>query len=149
MRAVIQRVSFAEVRTAGDTIARIGRGYVMLLGVARPDTQADVDYIAAKTLALRAFPDREGKMNHSIRDIGGEVLVVSQFTLCSDCRRGRRPSFSGAAPPQTARRLYEDCIRALQQPGIRVATGTFQAMMEVSLCNDGPVTFLLDSARLF
>ena len=149
MRAVIQRVSRAEVRVEGRPTGAIGRGLVVLLGVERGDEPADADYLADKVLGLRIFPDAEGKMNLSVADIGGDLLVVSQFTICGDCRRGRRPSFDRAAPPADARRLYEYFIHTARRRGFQVPTGVFQAYMEVELVNDGPVTILLDSKKTF
>ncbi len=149
MRAVIQRVSRAEVRVEGRSTGAIGRGLVVLLGVERGDEPADADYLADKVLGLRIFPDAEGKMNLSVADIGGDLLVVSQFTICGDCRRGRRPSFDRAAPPADARRLYEYFVDTVRRRGFQVPTGVFQAYMEVELVNDGPVTILLDSKKTF
>jgi D-aminoacyl-tRNA deacylase len=150
VRAVIQRVRSARV-TVGDRVTgAIGHGLVALVGVDKEDTSADVEYIAAKIRDLRIFDD-EGddagrkRMNRSVVDVRGSVLVVSQFTLCADVRRGRRPSFDDAAPPEIARALYEDVVRALRSGGLPVETGEFQAMMVVALENDGPVTILIDS----
>ncbi len=149
MRAVIQRVSRAGVRVEGRPAGAIGRGLVVLLGVERGDETGDADYLAEKILGLRIFPDAEGKMNLSVTDIGGDLLVVSQFTICGDCRRGRRPSFDRAAPPEDARRLYEYFVDLVRRRGFRAPTGVFQAYMEVELVNDGPVTILLDSKKNF
>jgi len=149
MRAVIQRVTSASVAVAGRRISAIRRGLLVFLGVAAEDSDADLKYIVAKIAHLRAFEDEDGKMNLSLFDTGGEVLVVSQFTLLADCRKGRRPSFAGAATPEKARRLYDECIVALRALGLQVSSGMFQEMMEVALVNDGPVTFLIDSSRLW
>jgi D-tyrosyl-tRNA(Tyr) deacylase len=149
MRAVVQRVTSARV-TVGDRVTgEIGPGLLVLLGVEGGDGPADVQYIAAKTRDLRIFADEAGKMNLSVLDRQGGVLVVSQFTLSGDARNGRRPSFASAAPPQIARALYEDVVRELTASGLRVETGEFQAMMHVALVNDGPVTILLDSRKTF
>ena len=149
MRAVVQRVTGAKV-TVGDRVTgEIGRGLLVLLGVEQNDGPADVQYIAAKIRDLRIFADDNDKMNLSVLDKQGAVLVVSQFTLSGDARNGRRPSFATAAPPQIARALYEDVVRELSASGLRVATGEFQAMMQVALVNDGPVTILLDSRKTF
>jgi len=145
MRAVLQRVTQAEVMVAGRSIGRIGRGFVVLLGVAKDDTEKDCEYIAAKTLAMRVFADAAGKMNLALADVAGELLVISQFTLLADPESGRRPSFIRAAPPEDARRLYEHFLSLVRKSGVRVETGEFGAMMAVSLVNDGPVTIILDS----
>jgi D-tyrosyl-tRNA(Tyr) deacylase len=149
MRAVLQRVSEAAVVVDEQTVGAIGRGLLVLLGVGHEDDESDVRYLAQKTAGLRIFEDEQGRMNRSVSDMGGSVLVVSQFTLYGDCRKGRRPGFSDAAPPQRADRLYRDYVAQLQTLGLTVATGVFQADMKVSLVNDGPVTFLLDSKREF
>jgi D-tyrosyl-tRNA(Tyr) deacylase len=149
MRAVLQRVSTASVAVDGREVGAIGRGLLVLLGVERGDGPDDRDYIASKTCELRIFPDADGRMNRSVADAGGSVLVVSQFTLSGDARKGRRPSFDEAAAPAEAKLLYEDVVRAIQATGLTVATGVFQAMMQVTLVNDGPVTILLDSRRRF
>ncbi len=150
MRVVVQRVSEASVDVAGETVGKIGRGLVVLAGVAHGDTEKDVDYIANKIVGLRVFADPDDKMNLSLNDIGGEVLVVSQFTLLGDVRKGRRPSFVGAAEPEVGKRLYEALVATLTAMGAaKVATGIFQADMKVSLINDGPVTILLDSQKSF
>ena len=149
MRAVVQRVSAASVTVGARTIGQIGPGLLVLLGVETGDGPADARYIAAKVGDLRIFEDSARHMNRSVTDVGGAVLVVSQFTLAGDCRRGRRPSFDGAAPPDAAKPLYEDVIRELRAKGVPVETGEFQAMMQVSLVNDGPVTLLLDSRKNF
>ena len=150
MRAVVQRVASAAVESE-DHSARIGRGLLVLVGVERGDGPADVEYIARKIRELRVFeeaPTTSG-FDRSVQDIGGEVLVVSQFTLVADCRKGRRPAFDAAAPPDIARPLYESVVRTLKEAGLAVRTGRFQAMMQVSLVNDGPVTLLLDSRKTF
>lgn len=145
MRAVLQRVTQARVVVADETIGAIQRGLLVLLGVARSDTAADVAWLADKVAALRIFNDAQGKMNLSVADVQGAALVVSQFTLYGDCRKGCRPSFIDAAPPEIAIPLYEAFIQALQAQGLPVATGRFGAMMQVELVNDGPVTLILDS----
>ena len=149
MRAVIQRVKRAQVSVDGKVVGAIGQGYLVLVGVARGDTEQDADYIAAKTGGLRVFEDGAGKMNLALADVKGSVLVVSQFTLYGDCRGGRRPSFIEAAPPDEGKRLYEVYVRKLRALGAPVQTGEFQAMMDVELVNDGPVTILLDSRKAF
>ena len=152
MRAVVQRVSSASVTVGDRQVGSIDRGLLVFVGVEKQDGSADVHYIAAKIAELRVFEDAadpSGHMNRSVQDVGGAVLVVSQFTLAADCRKGRRPSFDDAAAPQIARPLYEDVVKALRATGVRVATGEFQAMMLVSLVNDGPVTFMLDSRKRF
>ncbi|HEX4997259.1 MAG TPA: D-aminoacyl-tRNA deacylase [Terriglobia bacterium] len=145
MKAVIQRVSAARVVIAGSEHARIGSGMVILLGVEKDDTADDAAWLARKAVELRMFEDDAGKMNRSIEETRGEVLAVSQFTLLGDCRKGRRPSFDRAAPPDSARGLYEQFVTALRERGARVSTGVFQAMMNVELTNSGPVTFILDT----
>ena len=145
MRAVIQRVSEASVTVEGRVIGAIGRGLVVLLGVAKGDQAGEAEFLVEKTVGLRIFPDAEGKMNQSVADVAGALLVVSQFTLYGDCRRGRRPSFDKAAPADEARVLYEYFVRAARDRGIRVETGIFQATMSVQLVNDGPVTLIIDS----
>jgi D-aminoacyl-tRNA deacylase len=149
MRVVIQRVSRAKVTVAGEVTGEIGRGLLVLLGVGRGDTEADADYLADKTAGLRIFEDADGKMNRSVADVGGGVLVVSQFTLYGDVHKGKRPSFDGAAPPQAARELYEYFVARIRAAGLPCETGRFQEMMEVELVNAGPVTILLDSGRRF
>jgi D-tyrosyl-tRNA(Tyr) deacylase len=149
VRAALQRVSSASVTVEGREVGAIGRGLLVLLGVERGDGPSDRDYIVSKVRDVRIFPDDRDRMNLSVADVAGEVLVVSQFTLCGDVRKGRRPSFDGAAPPAEAKLLYEDSVRALRAVGLRVETGQFQAMMQVRLVNDGPVTILLDSRRAF
>jgi len=149
MRTVVQRVSRAQVRVGEEIVGRIGPGLLVLLGVSTVDTRADADYLAGKVLGLRIFEDNEGKMNLSLADTHGAVLAVSQFTLYGDVRRGKRPSFDEAAPPDLARELYEYFVEKIRQGGIICETGRFQAMMQVELVNDGPVTLLLDSSRIF
>ena len=152
MRAVVQRVSSAAVTVGERTVGEIGRGLLVLVGVERDDGPDDARYIAGKVRDLRVFEDAaEGgpHMNRAVDEVGGAVLVVSQFTLAGDCRKGRRPSFDAAAPPMVARPLYEEVVRELRAEGLRVETGEFQAMMRVSLVNDGPVTLLLDSRKRF
>lgn len=145
MRAVIQRVTAADVQVDHEIVGRIGPGLLVLLGIARSDEEKDADYLADKVVNLRIFEDGEGKMNRSLLETGGELLVVSQFTLLGDCRKGRRPSFVEAAPPERAEQLYEYFVNQLRLKGINVSTGQFQAMMAVSLVNDGPVTLILES----
>jgi D-tyrosyl-tRNA(Tyr) deacylase len=149
MRAVVQRVTSARVRVDDRVTGEIAAGLLVLLGVEQGDGPPDVQYIAAKVRDLRIFPDEAGKMNRSLLDQHGAVLVVSQFTLSGDARNGRRPSFASAAPPEIARALYEAVVRELQASGLHVETGEFQAMMQVALVNDGPVTILLDSRKTF
>ena len=149
VRAVVQRVAEASVRVEGETVGSIGPGLVVLLGVAVGDTEADADTLADKVLNLRVFPDEAGQMNRSVLDVSGGLLVVSQFTLLGDVRKGRRPSYSAAAPPEEANRLYEHLVSRLRPSGLKVATGVFRAMMDVALVNQGPVTILLDSRKLF
>jgi D-aminoacyl-tRNA deacylase len=149
MRAVVQRVTEARVEVAGETVGEIGAGFLVLLGVARDDTNTDADYLTEKIVNLRVFVDGEGKMNRSLVEKGGSMLVVSQFTLYGDVRRGRRPSYSDAAEPEKANELYEYFVARVQSFGVTIETGVFQAMMKVSLTNDGPVTILLDSRRQF
>ena len=149
MRAVVQRVASASVEVAGATVGRIDQGLLVLLGVGQPDIEQDARYLADKVAGLRIFEDPDGKMNLDVAEIGGAVLAISQFTLYGDCRKGRRPGFSGAAPPERANELYEYFITCLKQHGLSVATGIFQADMQVSLVNDGPVTLLLDSRKEF
>ena len=149
MRAVIQRVSRAGVVVDGETRGAIERGLLVLLGVGADDEASDVSYLSEKTAGLRIFEDAEGKMNLSVEDVGGAVLVVSQFTLFGDARRGRRPNFSAAAPLALAEALYKDYVEQLRRRGLKVETGVFQAMMRVELTNEGPVTILLDSKKVF
>lgn len=145
MRVVLQRVKRAHVDVDGATVGKIDRGLLILLGVAAADRTEDADYLADKIIHLRIFPDDAQRMNRSLVDIGGALLIVSQFTLYGDCRKGRRPSFDQAAPPEEARRLYQYFVDALKARNILVQTGVFQAEMEIQLVNDGPVTFVLDS----
>ncbi len=150
MRAVVQRVTHGSVTISGKEYSRIGKGLLVLLGIGRDDTIQDVLYLVDKIVQLRIFEDEAGKMNLSIKDISGELLVVSQFTLYGDCRKGRRPSFSMAAPPDEARTLYERfCKECSERHDLPVKTGVFQAYMEVESVNDGPVTMLLDSKKIF
>ncbi|WP_169975097.1 D-aminoacyl-tRNA deacylase [Tautonia rosea] len=149
MRAVLQRVSRASVEVDGSLVGQIDLGWLVLLGVGKGDTEADADWLAEKIAGLRAFEDDLGKMNRSVGEVGGSVLVVSQFTLFGDCRKGRRPSFDAAADPGEAERLYQVLCDRIAALGLPVATGTFRAMMNVSLVNDGPVTLLLDSRKTF
>jgi D-tyrosyl-tRNA(Tyr) deacylase len=149
MRAVLQRVTRASVEVEGEIVGRIGPGWLVLVGVARGDGDVDAERLADKVLALRAFEDDQGKMNRSVAEAGGAILVVSQFTLLGDCRAGRRPSFIEAAEPAEAERLYLRVVERLAASGIGVATGVFRAMMKVELVNDGPVTLLLDSRKAF
>ena len=144
MKVLLQRVSRADVRVEGRSVGRIGRGLLVLLGVEKEDRDEDVDYLADKTADLRIFPDEQGRMNRNVMEIGGSALVVSQFTLAATTRRGRRPSYSHAAPPELAEPLYERFADRLQSRGLAVSRGVFRAMMEVELINDGPVTLLLD-----
>lgn len=145
MRIVIQRVSGARVSVGADSVAEIGPGLSIFLGIGNQDREGDADYLAEKIIKLRLFDDDQGKMNRSIRDVGGELLVVSQFTLYADCGKGNRPSFTAAAAPEPAERLYQYFVRLLRDAGMSVATGRFQAHMKVSLVNDGPVTLILES----
>jgi D-aminoacyl-tRNA deacylase len=145
VRAVIQRVSRAEVRVAGESVGSIGHGLCVFLGIGKDDSQADVEQLAEKIKKLRILEDENGKMNLSLQDIREEVLVVSQFTLYGDCRKGNRPSFSNAAAPDQAEKLYEYFVGRLRDSGLTVATGQFKARMEVTLVNDGPVTFIVEN----
>ena len=149
VRAVVQRVSRAAVDIGGINRATIGRGLVIFLGIRGSDSAADLIWMADKIIHLRIFPDSDGKMNTSLADIGGVMLIVSQFTLYGDCHKGRRPGFSAAAPPEIAEPLYNQFIAEVRRQGIPVATGTFQTEMAVNLVNDGPVTILLDSEKTF
>jgi D-tyrosyl-tRNA(Tyr) deacylase len=146
MRACIQRVSEASVTVAGEVTGRIGRGLVVLLGVGTQDGAVEVEWLAEKLVNLRIFEDDEGKMNRSLVDVGGAMLVVSQFTLFGDARKGRRPSFTEAAPPELANRLYEEFVAQVRGLGVEVQTGVFRAHMDVALVNDGPVTLWIDTA---
>jgi D-tyrosyl-tRNA(Tyr) deacylase len=148
MRAVVQRVSRAQVAVNGEIAGEIGLGLLVLLGVGRDDTEADATYLAEKIAGLRVFEDADGKMNRSVQDVGGSVLAVSQFTLYGDVRRGKRPSFDTAAPPEKARQLYEFFVEQIRIAGLGCETGRFKEMMQVELVNEGPVTILLDSRRV-
>lgn len=145
MKVVLQRVSNAQVDVEGKTVGQIGRGLLLLVGVGHEDTERDAAWLADKIAGLRIFEDESGKMNLSVKEIGGEALSVSQFTLLGDCRKGRRPNFMGAARPEAASELYDRFNELLRETGLGVATGIFGAMMDVSLTNDGPVTLILDS----
>ena len=149
MRAVVQRASEASVSVLGEIVGRIGPGLVILLGVGKTDTEEDADLLADKVVHLRVFPDDAGQMNRSALDVGGGLLVISQFTLMGDARRGRRPSYVEAAAPEEAERLYTHFVERLRPSGLDVATGVFRAMMDVALVNQGPVTILLDSRKQF
>ena len=149
MRACVQRVSQASVTVSGELVGQIGRGLLVLLGVTHEDEQRDVQYLAEKITGLRMFEDAEDKMNRSLRDVAGAMLVVSQFTLLGDCRHGRRPSFTAAAAPDQGEQLYEAFVAEVQRLGVPVATGRFRAHMDVALINDGPVTLILDSKKAF
>ena len=149
MRAVVQRVSRAQVTVAGEIVGRIERGFLVLLDVEENDTTEDAAFMAAKVAGLRVFEDAEGKMNLGLSDVGGAMLVVSQFTLLGDCRKGKRPSFIRAARPEQADALYQEFVAAVAGQGIQVETGRFQTHMDVELVNDGPVTLLVDSRKAF
>ena len=149
MRAVVQRVSRAKVTIKDWTTGEIGLGLLVLLAVGHEDTESDASYLAEKVSGLRIFEDEQGKMNRSVQDVGGSVLAVSQFTLYGDVRRGKRPSFEAAAPPEHARRLYEFFVEHIRAAGLPCETGRFQEMMQVELVNEGPVTILLDSSKTF
>ncbi len=149
MRGVIQRVKEAEVKVNGKISGKIGRGILLLLGIEEGDGEKDIEYILKKTVDLRIFPDENGKMNLTLKEINGELLVVSQFTLLGDCRKGRRPSYSNAMKPKMAEKIYEKFLKDAKNLNIKVENGVFQAMMEVHLINDGPVTLLLDSKKIF
>ncbi len=149
MRAVVQRVSRARVSVGGEITGEIGLGLLVLLGVGAGDTRSEADYLAEKTMGLRIFEDAGGKMNLCVAEVSGAVLVVSQFTLYGDARKGRRPSFDGAAPPEQARELYEHFVERVRTVGLRCEAGRFQETMQVELVNEGPVTILLDSAKGF
>lgn len=149
MRAVVQRVARARVTVADEVTGHIERGLLVLLGVAERDTERDVEYLAQKIVGLRVFEDEDGRMNRSLSDVGGGLLVVSQFTLLGDCRRGRRPSFVDAAPPEEAEPMYQRFVTMVRQHGIDVQCGRFRQSMDVESVNDGPVTLLLDSQKLF
>jgi D-tyrosyl-tRNA(Tyr) deacylase len=149
MRAVVQRVTSASVAVEGTVAGAIGQGLLVLVGAGRDDAPADVEWIASKVRELRVFSDEAGKMNRSLVDIGGSALLVSQFTVYGDCRKGRRPSFDAAAPAEVGRTHFDHLVRTLRESGLRVETGVFGAAMQVTLVNDGPVTLLLDSERGF
>jgi D-tyrosyl-tRNA(Tyr) deacylase len=149
MRAMIQRVKEARVEVDGEVVGQIGKGMLILLGAGKEDTAEDAEYLVGKALGLRMFEDADGKMNLSVTDTSGEVLVVSQFTLYGDCRKGKRPSFDKAAPPELAEELYEMFVAKVRERGLNVQTGKFRAMMDVHLTNWGPVTLMLDSKREF
>jgi len=145
LKVLIQKVSRAEVKVAERVVGSIGEGFLLFLGVEKGDTEKDLSFLAEKIPRLRIFPDTEGKMNLSLLDVGGEILVVSQFTLAGEVQKGRRPSFDKAAPPEIAERYYQEFVHQLKKTGIKVATGEFQAMMSVELVNEGPVTFMVES----
>lgn len=147
MKAVIQRVTEAAVAVEGQTVGRIGNGILVLLGVEKGDAERDAEWLAEKIVGLRIFEDEEGKMNRALQDIGGEILAVSQFTLAGNCAKGRRPSFDTAAPPAEGKRLYEYFVEQVRTREVAAETGIFQADMKVSLVNDGPVTFILESPK--
>jgi len=149
MRAVIQRVKQASVVVGQEKIGSINKGLLLFLGIHHNDSEKELAWMVDKVVNLRVFEDKNSKMNLSLMDIQGEILIVSQFTLYGDCRKGRRPGFSEAAPPKHAKELYNEFIEAIRKRGLTTASGTFQAMMDVSLVNDGPVTLLIDSAKLF
>lgn len=149
MRCVVQRVKSASVRVNEETVGKINKGLLVLFGVGDDDNQSDLDWIVDKIIGLRIFEDDEGKMNLSVQDIGGEILLVSQFTLYGDCRKGKRPSFSKAGAPDVAKDLFDQAVEKVREKGIHVETGIFQAEMQVELINDGPVTLLLDSKKEF
>jgi D-tyrosyl-tRNA(Tyr) deacylase len=149
MKALLQRVTAASVSVSGAEVGRIGRGLVVFVGVAAGDTEKDIDYLVPKIVNLRVFSDEAGKFNLSALDIGGELLLVSQFTLMADTSRGRRPSFTAAAPPAEAQKLFDQFVRQVGATGLRVATGRFQEHMQVEIHNDGPVTVMLDSREKF
>jgi D-aminoacyl-tRNA deacylase len=149
MRAVVQRVSSASVTVGGEATGQVGRGFLVLLGIANDDGQQDLLYLAQKVIGLRVFEDADGRMNLSIGEVGGAMLVVSQFTLYGDCRKGRRPGFTDAARPEVAEPLYRAFVAEVRGQGISVETGKFQAEMQVSLVNEGPVTLLIDSRKQF
>lgn len=149
MRSVVQRVQSASVRVNGKTVGKISAGLLILLGVGQEDGESDLTWMVDKLVGLRIFEDDEGRMNRSVQDINGEILMVSQFTLYGDCRSGKRPSFSAAAPPEQAKALYERAVAKVRGYGLKVETGVFQAKMDVELINDGPVTLLLDSEKKF
>ena len=145
MKALLQRVDMASVTVGGNVTGSIGKGLCVFLGVAEGDTQKDIAWLADKVVNLRIFDDESGKMNRSVIDEKGEILIVSQFTLCGDCKRGRRPSWTNAAEPTEANRMYEKFVGEIESRGVVAATGVFQALMKVEICNDGPVTLMIDS----
>lgn len=145
MKALLQRVDRASVTVGGNVTGSIGKGLCVFLGVAEGDTQKDIAWLADKVVNLRIFDDESGKMNRSVIDEKGEILIVSQFTLCGDCKRGRRPSWANAAEPTEANRMYEKFVGEIESRGVVAATGVFQALMKVEICNDGPVTLMIDS----
>ena len=149
MRAVLQRVTFARVTIGAKVVGRIDRGLVVLVGISKIDGPSDVLYLVKKVCGLRIFQDREGRINRSLKESGGSILVVSQSTVYGDCRKGHRPSYAAAAAPEVARKIYEDFVRSLRRTGVPVQTGEFQEMMQVEIINDGPVTLLLESSRTF
>lgn len=149
MRAVVQRVKSSRVEVSGQEIGQIGAGILIFLGIGQEDDLQDINYLVDKIVNLRIFPDQDGQMNLSVQDTEKQIMVVPQFTLYGDCRQGRRPSFSAAASPQEAHRLYKKFVEEIKKCGLKVETGKFQAMMDVSLVNDGPVTMLLDSKKEF
>jgi len=149
LRAVVQRVKQAGVSVGGKEVSRIQKGHLVLLGVGQGDTREDLEYLAEKIVNLRVFEDAQGKMNLSLKEINGQVLVVSQFTLYGDCRKGRRPSFTSAAAPETAEAFYEEFCKIVSQQGVPVEKGVFGAHMEIDLINDGPVTLMMDSKKIF
>ncbi len=149
MRAVVQRVTSARVTVDDRPVGCIGAGLLILVGIGRDDGRDAVSYLVDKVVGLRVFPDADGRMNRSVREVGGEILLVSQFTLYGDCRRGRRPSFDGAAAPDEARAVYEEIVEGLRARGVAVETGVFRAHMKVHAVNDGPVTILLDAGKAF
>ena len=149
MRAVVQRVKEAKIEVDGKVVGSIGKGLLVYLGVGKDDSEKDVEFIADKLVNLRVFADANDKMNLSVLDVQGQILLVSQFTLYGDCRKGRRPGFDLAGEPETAERLYEKTVDAIRQKGVPVETGVFAAHMDVASVNDGPVTFLLDSKKMF
>ncbi|MDQ2087544.1 D-aminoacyl-tRNA deacylase [Herbivorax sp. ANBcel31] len=149
MRAVVQRVNFSKVTVEKETVGEIKKGLNVLLGIGKEDTQKDIEYLADKIINLRIFEDENGKMNISLKDVNGELLVISQFTLYADCRKGKRPGFDKAARPKDAEDIYKQFIKECEKYDVKVETGTFQAMMSVEIHNDGPVTILLDSKKEF
>ena len=149
MKALIQRVTSASVSVSGEEVGRIGKGLCVLVGVAAGDSEKDVEYLVQKTIGLRIFADQSGKFNLSVLDVKGELLLVSQFTLIADTKKGKRPSFTGAAPPDEAEKLFDEFVRQSKSSGLKVETGRFQQYMQVEIHNDGPVTIMLDSREKF